>query len=166
MQLLVADVMEVVTDTPPSGDVAGSDSANTLLAEYVAANANLRNQREKLEKDLAAVRQAHEDLLFQRHDHTEESSDEGRALRMKLELHKNQVIFGRVWSLLYVFFLELKLLGVQLLLVQTRTRARRVEYWYFQHVASSAISETNLRHSKRKCKKNHNFAKAEKNRVC
>ena len=97
MQLLVADVMEVVTDVPPpSGDVAGSDSANTLLAEYVAANANLRNQREKLEKDLAAVRQAHEDLLFQRHDHTEESSDEGRALRMKLELHKNQVIFGRV----------------------------------------------------------------------
>ena len=90
--------MEVVTDpNTPSGDANESDSANTLLAEYVAANANLRKEREKLEKDLAAVRQAHEDLLFQRHDHTEESSDEGRALRMKLELHKNQVICRRVY---------------------------------------------------------------------
>ena len=84
----------------------GSNLADTLLAEYVAANANLRREQQKLEKDLAAVRQAHEDLLFERQDHME-SYDEDNVLRMKLELHKNQVIFIESYLPLRCFSLAL-----------------------------------------------------------
>ena len=117
---------DVTPSTCRDGDAQqdGSNLADTLLAEYVAANANLRRERQKLEKDLAAVRQAHEDLLFERQDHME-SCDEDNVLRMKLELHKNQVIFIESYLPLAMFHSRI-----------SAAPKSRAEFWYFQHAAN------------------------------
>ena len=157
---------------PPSGDAdgteAGSNTNNTLLAEYIATTANLRRERRKLEKDLAAVRKAHEDLLFQCHDRTErgmnktgESCDDDRVLHMQLELHKNQVTCRRPSSWLCCVTGE----RVATIIVVSYTPKFRAESWYFQRGASLLSPGKSSMHCKIKCKKNHRFVKKKRSKV-